>query len=715
MKDTFLSARLVEPDLIRLVLFSSLAYEPFEALLLVDKNAYVPLRASRVNSTSNVLIADYHLKEPLELGHSYALSIYNYPTVPLDVSEATSFPDFDQRYYYPGNDLGATYRPEHTDWALWAPLASAVTLKVKRRDNQTGRWHYRPMERDERGVWRIRLKGDYALASYLFVVTNSEVESESIDPYAKASGPNGECSIVLDEGALPSLDMSGKDLPQMEGPGSAIVYETSIRDLTVNKESDIFRKAQYLGFVEEGRKTPGGNPAGFDYLRGLGVTHVQILPFYDFSTVDERHPLASYNWGYDPKQYFVPDGSFCSDVEDPLSRIRECRAMIHALHEAGLRVVMDAVYNHVYEYQRSSFEKIVPNYYFRRRRDGRMANTSYCGDDVASERPMARKLIVDSAKRWIDFYGVNGFRFDLMGIIDCETLRAIERYGKSKDPSFLVYGEGWNMGGECKEPLGHMDNCRLLPGFGFFNDYFRENVKKFLACDMGVKDQVKYVYLGSSSPYSWIGPKFLDAGQSVNYIECHDDKTFFDWLSDARGDLSAKEKLDLAKLGVAFVLLSFGMPFLHMGQELGLTKFGKPNTYNSPDIYNQMPYRLLDERKEMYSYCRSLIAFRKRIPAFREVEPGKIAPKVSFEDRGAALVVHLTGEGLGDWEELDLFFNPAREGLVHEYQEDRILVLDRTGMVMDAGFKARRLQVPGESLVAAGLKKRSTRKGGQGR
>ncbi len=707
MKDTFLSARLVEPSLIRLVLFSSLSYEPFDALLLVDKKNYLPLKASRINSTSNVLIAEYHLSSPLELGHSYALSIYNYPLIPLDVSEATSFPDFDRQYAYHGNDLGATWHEDYTDFVLWAPLASSVVLKVRRRDNLTGRWHFREMERGEHGVWRLRLKGDYSLARYSFVVTNSEVTIEAIDPYAKASGPNGEYSVVLNPTLCTPLSVETKDLPSYPSPTSAIVYETSIRDISVNKDSNIFHKAQYLGLVEEGRKSKGGNPAGLDYLLSLGVTHVQILPFYDFATIDERHPLSSYNWGYDPQQYFVPEGSYSQDVENPLSRINECRQMIDTLHKKGIRVIMDAVYNHVYEYQRSSFEKIVPNYYFRRKKDGRMANTSYCGDDVASERTMVRKLIVDSAKHWIDFYGVNGFRFDLMGIVDVDTLKAIERYGKSKDSSFLLYGEGWNMGGEVNVPLGHMDNASLLPGFGFFNDFFRETVKKFLACDMSVKDAIKYSYLGSCHPYGYLGAKFKTANQSVNYIECHDDKTFFDWLSEARPDLPSEEKLELAKLGIAFILLSRGMPFIHMGQELGLTKFGRPNTYNSPDIYNQMPYRILDERKEMYDYVCSLIRFRKGIPALADYDASLIGPKVDFEDLGAALHVHLSGDGLGKWEELDFFFNPAREPLTYECKEDHILVLDNTGDVSKPEFKTRRLFIPKETLIGVGVKKKS--------
>lgn len=701
MKNTFLSARLVEPDLIRLVTFTSNSYEPFTANLVIDNGAEVPLRQVKINSTSNVIVSDYRLEAPLELGHSYMLSIYGYPLIPLDVSEATSFPDFDGAYTYNGDDLGATYGDEETTWVLWAPLASRVFLKVRR--NSGGRWHYRKMARGNNGVYRLSLKGDYEKAQYLYIVTNSETTVEVIDPYAKGSAPNGEYSVVVDFRKLDEW-LYDEALPRDLSPTDSIIYECSVRDMTIDKNSDIVHKGQYLGLTEQGRKTPKGNPAGLDYLKSLGITHLQILPFYDFSTIDERNPLSSYNWGYDPKQYFVPEGSFCSNVEDPYSRISETKKMISALHKAGIRIVMDAVYNHVYEHQSSLFEKVVPNYYFRRKGNGRMANTSYCGNDVASERPMVRKMIVDSAKWWIDCYGVNGFRFDLMGILDVKTLEEIESYGKKKDPSFLVYGEGWNMGGEVNVPLGTMDNSFLLPGYGFFNDVFREGGKKFLAMEQFPKDQIKFAYLGSSLPYGLFQPKFKDARQSVNYLECHDDMTYFDTISAQRPDLDEKKRLELCSLGVALVLISYGIPFIHMGQEIGQTKFGKRNSYNLGDHYNRFRYDLLDERKEMYSYCKSLISFRKKRRFLHLYDPRAIAPHVEIMDFGPGLHIHLDDENLlSPFREIDFFINVSDESMTYRHSSDRLLVLEHAGDVSSAHIKAQSVTVNRHSLLATAL------------
>lgn len=701
MRNTFQTARLVEPDVIRLIIFTDLLYERVQATLVVDHQHNVPLPVPKVISTSNLLIADYKLPAPLELGHSYALAIPSFPIIPLDVSEATTFPNFDLQYSYDGNDLGATYKEEATEWVVWAPLASSVTLKVKR--EKKGRWHYREMLREERGIYRLRLKGDYDGAYYTYLVVNSELTTEAIDPYAKASGPNGEYSVVLNPKTFPALKRNPA-LPRLQNPTEAIIYEASVRDMTSDSHTDIEHKGKYLGLIEKNRKTTNGLPAGFDYLCSLGFTHLQLMPFYDFSTIDERHPESSYNWGYDPKQYFVPEGSYAIDVEDPLARLKECQTMIASFHEAGIRVTMDAVYNHVYEYQSSSFERIVPNYYFRRRKDGKIASTSGCGDDLASERPMVRKLIVDSAKWWIDQYGVDGFRFDLMGIIDVETLKIIEKYGKEKDPSFLVYGEGWNMGGEVPLPLGTMDNARLLPGFAYFNDIYREAGKDFLAANFSSFERWKFAYLGSSLEYSGIHPRFLDARQSLNYLECHDDKVLYDVLSDRRPDLGVESKCDLIKMGNALIALSFGIPFFHMGQEIGASKFGENNTHNKGDKYNRFSYRLLEERKDMYDYFKSLLSFRKKCRAFHFYDQRVIAPLVEYENLNGGLRIHLSDpQELRPYRELDFFFNVSENDLSYQLCYDHELVINRTGDVSGAHVKVENLLIPKHSFIAVAL------------
>lgn len=707
MKDTFVSARLVEKDLIRLVIFSSIPFEKLEAKLVIDRTRDVKLLASKVTSTTSTMIADFRLNESLELGHSYALAIPSYPVIPLDVSEATNFEDFDANYSYFGDDLGCSYEKSETTFVVFAPLASTVTLKIKRPQDEL--FSYFMMKREEKGIFRIALKGDYERANYLYLVTNNEITAEATDPYAKASAPNGEYSVVADFSKFPDNPHS-ECLPHLGGITDAFIYEGSVRDLTIDRHSDIEHKGTYSGLVEEGRKTTGGNPAGFDYLKSLGISHLQILPFYDFKTVDERHPEKSYNWGYDPSQYFVPEGSYSADVEDPYKRILEVKELVSKFHSAGIRIVMDVVFNHVYEYLSSAFEKLVPNYYFRRRSNGRMANTSYCGDDVMSERPMMRKLIVDACKWWIDFYHIDGFRFDLMGIIDVITLEQIAAYARKKDPSFLLYGEGWNMGGEASVPLGHVENKKLIPEYSFFNDKFREAAKRYIGGDYFLeKEHFKYSILGSCLDYGEDKARFENAERSLNYVECHDNATYYDFLSSSLTNSSPGDKLDLVKLSLAAVLFSFGVPFIHAGEEIAQSKFGKDNTYNLPDVYNKFSYRLLDERIDLSNYFKSLIGFRKKNKFLRHYDPRSIAPLVNFIDleNGALLVRYKDGNELAEFSEMDFFFNPGASSLTYNYSSDRILLIDASGDVGKAITKVQSLLVPRRSFIATGLVKGS--------
>jgi pullulanase len=701
MKDTFLVARLVQADLIRLVIFSSLPYEKFETTLVTDRTHEEKIIASRITSNPSLMIVDYHLKEELALGHSYYLLIASYGLIPVDVSEATSFPSFDERYAYRGDDLGANCNAKGCEFVVWAPLASSVILKVHKASDK--RWHFRLMEREAQGVFRLALTGDYHGASYHYLVTNSEVTVETTDPYAKASTPNGEDSVAVDVSRLEEVAFHDEALPIINSYTDAIIYEGNVRDLTIDRHSDIEKKGTYLGLIEKGRKTFGGNPAGLDYIKSLGITHFQLQPIYDFKTVDERHPDKSYNWGYDPAQYFVPEGSYSVNVEDPFSRLNEVRQLVSAFHEQGIRIVMDVVFNHVYEYLSSAFEKVVPNYYFRRKGNGRMANTSYCGDDVASERVMVRKLIVDACKWWIDFYHVDGFRFDLMGILDVATLKMIAAYGQSKNPSFIVYGEGWNMGGEVQVPLGTMDNAKMLNEFAFFNDKYREAAKHYLVGDPSSEDLFKYACISSSMEYGQEKARFVNANQSINYVECHDNATFFDFISSARNDLSSEEKLSICKMGLAAVLFSFGIPFIHAGEEIGQSKFGKDNTYNLPDVYNKFSYRLLDERKGMYDYVRSLIALRKKWRFLHVYDPRVIGPMVELEDQGALLFIKISdGNQVAPYQEVDFLLNPSMDNQTTSFPEDVVLLLGSEGDVSEAHLLVSNLLVPKHAIMAVG-------------
>lgn len=704
MKDTYLSARLLEERLIRLVIFSSSHFDRnLGAKLIIDLDTVIPLTPTKVTSIQSTMLVDFRFDHDIELGHSYTIAIPSFGEVPLDVSEATTFPSFDEKYSYDGDDLGANYSKEKTSWAVWAPLASRVTLVVRLPGEETP--HYKRMTRTEKGVYRLTLEGDYEKAAYRYWVVNNEKTKLVPDPYAKSSYANGKFSAVIDENAFKYVTHR-VNLPILHSPNDAIIYESNVRDLTIDKHTDIVHKGKYLGLTEKGRKTEGGHPAGLDYLKYLGITHLQLQPLQDFATVDENEPKKSYNWGYDPYSYFAPEGSYSTDADDPYARVQELLDMVSTLHEEGIRVVLDVVYNHVYEYMTSIYESLVPNYFFRHNPwTGRLANTSGCGNDVASERPMVRKLIVDSVRHWVNFYHLDGLRFDLMGIVDVKTLLQIEEICKKRHKDFLLYGEGWNMGGDVNEPLGTMMNYRLLPNFAFFNDEYREVAKSFLGGNCDAKWHYKFVTMGSCSEYDGHQPKYLSCSQSINYVECHDNGVFFDLMGKFRDYLSTEDKLDYCKLALGGVVLSFGIPFIHAGQEIGQSKFGHENTYNMPDEYNRFSYKLLDERWEMAHFAHDIIALRKNMRFFHHSDPEIISEMVSFEDLGGGYRMHFPSESaITPFKEFDVFLNPSDEDLVYSYSKAHSIVLASSGIHYGTRLKAESVLIPKRSLLIASLK-----------
>ena len=435
---------------------------------IIDKPKIV-----RKTATNNLFFYELELKNDFVFGHHTYLYIPNYPMQIVDVSAATSFPQFDEMFYYFGNDLGVTYSKEKTTFKLWAPIACEVNLKIKLPNHDV--FSSLKMNREANGVYSLTINGDLNGCYYLYSVNNSGIIREALDPYGKIVSLNSEYSVV---GDVSFLTQRERIIPQSSYYkfNDAIIYETNVRDLTEDKNSDIVNKGKFLGVAEENRKTIGGNPAGLDYLKFLGVTHIQFNPIIDFNSLKDNETDKKYNWGYDPISFFAIEGSYSLHPEDPLARLIEFRDMVDALHKANLRVVMDVVYNHIYEHATSCFEKIVPHYYFRRKSNGEISNGSGCGNDVASERPMVRKMLVDSVMYFINTFDVDGFRFDLMGLTDIGTMHRIEEMSKAAKPDIILYGEGWNM--YCPLPAekrSTIDNSFKLPGLGFFNDTFRDN------------------------------------------------------------------------------------------------------------------------------------------------------------------------------------------------------------------------------------------------
>lgn len=553
-------------------------------------------------------------------------------------------PAFDERFVYDGDDLGVGYSPERTRFRLWAPTASEA--KVVLYDTWDGTAvNELPMQRDVKGTWTLTVEEDCRGLFYTYRVKVGQSWNEAVDPYAKAVGVNGEKAAILD---LRSTDPQGwgQDVkPSLASPVDAVIYELHLRDLSIHPHSGIRQKSKFLGLTEEGTRGPEGIPTGLDHIAGLGVTHVQLLPVFDYSreSVDEsRLDEPHYNWGYDPQNYNVPEGSYATDPYDPAKRITELKQLVQTLHARGLRVIMDVVYNHVYDGYLIHFTKLVPGYYLRYKADGTLSDGAFCGNECASERPMMSKYIVESILHWVREYHIDGFRFDLLGLIDIETMNEIRRRLDEIDPSILMIGEGWMMETVLpKERRANQENAGKLPGIGMFNDGMRDAVKGdifiydrkgFISAGEGFEDGVKR---GVAGGIDYDGAELkqfaVEPIQSVNFVECHDNHTLWDKIELSTPDASDDERRAMHRLASAIVLTSQGIPFLHAGQEFMRTKGGVENSYKSPIETNWIDWERCAAHQDDVSYLRSLIALRQAHPAFRLRTADEIRAHLRFE------------------------------------------------------------------------------------
>ncbi len=619
MINTYFSAKMIDYKTIKVAVFTSINIDDNISIELFNDNTLIE-KLNIVNRSflNGLVLFECKSKNNLKLGESYYININSFGMIPLDVNDMIYEENFDTDYYYNGDDLGANYSNNQTTFKVWAPLANHVSLLIRKHGEKFSNFK---MTRSEKGVYTITLNGDFELYEYRYKVTNSGVTSIVTDPYGKGSNANGKDSIVIDLNKT-KIEMFENNPPIYKNYVDTIIYELHVRDFTIDNSIQIKNKGKFLGLTEENVKTKGGNPAGLDYLKSIGITHVQLLPILDYKTVDELEPLKKYNWGYDPQQYFCLEGSYSTNPNDPYSRIIECKKMISALHKSGIRVNLDVVYNHVYEYETSVLGRIVPNYYFRKKKNGLMCNATGCGNDIASERAMVRKLIIDSLTYLTKEFKVDGFRFDLFGITDIETTNQIIKTLEKINPHIMLYGEGWDMPTELQfDKKTTIYNSFKIPKIGFFNDFYRDSIrgsnfnnydKGFL---LGGSDKIKgfeFAYLGSVIDLNDFKARFQNANQSINYAECHDNCTLFDKIDNCLGkEVSLKNKLRVLNLVNGTILLSIGVPFFHAGQEIGLSKGGLDNTYNLGDDINKFKWDILDERIDNYLYFKSLVNYRK--------------------------------------------------------------------------------------------------------
>jgi len=542
--------------------------------------------------------------------------------------EQYSCNDFEEANTYTGSDLGASWLPQETVFRVWAPTAGNVEICFYPTGDplDTAVLWKKPMEPDVQGTWIAVQAGDIRGIYYTYQVTVDGKTVEACDPYARAAGVNGRRAMVVD---LESTDPAGwsEDVdPHFGGRlTDAVIYELHVRDLSAQRGAGFRHRGKFLALTETGLVTKGGEPVGIDHIRSLGVTHIHLLPIFDFGRVDESRSAAQYNWGYDPVNFNVPDGSYATDSRDGAVRIRELKQTVKFLHDHGLSVIMDVVYNHVFDAGQFCFNRIVPGYFSR----GGGSNGSGCGNDTASERSMVRKYIVDSVCFWADEYHIDGFRFDLVGLLDVQTVHQIMAAVHEKHPNVLFYGEGWTMPTKLSRPdipLAVQSNSHLLPGFAFFNDTIRDLLRGTVfdraapgfvcgaGCDRAILDACF-----TGTPFWAAQPE-----QCVNYVSCHDNTTLFDRIALAASEAPFETRVCMNHLAAAFCILSQGVPFFLAGEEMLRTKPGRhggfdENSFRSPDKVNCLKWDTLDRPAyaQTAAYYKGLIAFRKAHSALR--------------------------------------------------------------------------------------------------
>ncbi len=710
MKDSFINAKLVSMDTIKMIIFSTLPKEDVSFYLLKGKDERLPLEVVKYTSMNYMSHIEFKVEGGIQFGYTYYVVASNFGLVPLYMNDAVFFDNFDDNFYYDGDDLGYIYNKDFTTFKVWAPIASSVELKLFQDDEKS--FVIYPMTREENGVYCVKVQSDLVNQKYTYLVTNSNITVETTDPYGKGSTTNGKQSVIINFDAL-KIEMNDDKLPTFRSYSDAIIYEGHVRDLTIDPNTTIVHKGTFKGLTQKGATTKTGYPVGRDYINSLGITHLQLLPIYDYKTVDEDNPSSGYNWGYDPDQYFCVEGSYASNLQDPISRITDLIELVSEYHSDGIRIVMDVVYNHVYESDYVSLNKVVPNYFFRRRENGKTTNVSGCGNDFASERKMAAKLIIDACKFWAKQYHLDGFRFDLMGMIHINVINQVYLECKKINPYFIIYGEGWNMSGDI-EPhlLANHDDAMQMPNIAFFNDMFRDTIKGptygndtvtpgYGTGKPSLYQDCKFLMAGSS--FDLIKrKKFLSFNQSINYVECHDNGTLFDKINGVHKNLDLNTKLEYVKLSNAIVMMALGIPFFHMGQEVGLSKNGEDNTYNKGDKFNMMNYSLVEERKEMVNYFKCLTALRKEFTEALSLDLNDYEQMMDMEDLGDGGIViklHLSKNNR-EIKEVVIFINPSDntsyyslDDYYHHYFSNTGCVYEAQSLIKNAMLTARSLNV----------------------
>ena len=585
-------------------------------------------------------------------------------------------PAFVEAFTYTGDDLGSTYSAAKTDFRVWAPTASAVSLVTyASATTPKNQGTVTPMTKSIKGTWTASLSGDRHLQVYMYRVTVGGNTDDAVDPYARSVTVNGDRGVVIDLAKTNPTGWLTHKKPAFSGRAvDSVMYELHVRDSSIDANSGVkaenrgkFRGLAQLGTTIGSGKTKAST--GLSFFKEMGVTHVQLLPMYDYASGgDELNPV--FNWGYDPEHFNVPEGQYSSDPTNPVARIRELKEAVQAFHTNGMRVTMDVVHGHVASATEFSQAIIVPGYWFRKDANGNLTNKSGCGNDTATERPMVRKFIVDSFKYWTKEYKLDGYRIDQMGLWDVQTVNDSANAIRAIEPAATIIGEAWSMGGDSGLPQGNQSQLLNMPGVGAFNDGIRNGVKGspdgtsdggYVNGNSGAINAVKAGIIGHSSADKITVPWLvLDAGQSVNYAEAHDNKTLFDKLWSVNNQQSLPAVIKQQRQIGALILLAQGTPFIQAGQEFLRSKNGDHNSYNSSDQVNSLKWPERVKHRSTVDYHKGLIALRKAHPAFRMSSPAAISANLKFLNAPDDVIAYsLNGKAVKDkWGTIVVISNP---------------------------------------------------------
>ena len=615
--------------------------------------------------------------EPIDVQAVYTLA-YGGESMEVRMPIWYSTSAFESLYTYEGDDLGAVWTAEQTTFKVWAPTADAVWVNLYESGTEgTDDLIERiDMVTDVNGTWVAVKDGDLNGVYYTYTVVSGDVAAEACDPYARTTGVNGKRAMVIDLDSTDPVGWENDKIPHTSGNiTDAVIYELHVRDLSSDASSGIVQSGKFLGLIQTGTTNADGIPTGLSHIKNLGITHIHLLPSYDYASVDETNPDAAFNWGYDPVNYNVPEGSYSTDPYHGEVRVKEFKQMVMGLHEAGIGVILDVVYNHVYDAGSFCYNNIVPGYFSRIDQNGVYSNGSICGNDTASERSMVRKYIVDSVKYWADEYHLDGFRFDLLGLIDVQTVNEIIEEVHKTHPHIIFYAEGWNMGTNVTKEdvtLATQANSKETPGMAYFSDMIRDAVRGsnsnasktgYAAGAGGFASNVKDSFLGNPT---WA----KNPSQVVNYVSCHDGYALYDRLMLSTTDRTEEERIRMNNLAAAIVMTSQGTPFFQAGEEMlrskPLPEGGYDhNSYKSPDSINSIKWDTLSDAvyQDVVSYYAGLIEFRRNHAALRMTTAEEVAEKIT--QLGGldfnVLGFHIAPDANGDADAIVVIFNPNAE------------------------------------------------------